>query len=40
MFGKEKVGKGKLPLKASDDFAYFLKEKPGAYFALTFARKN
>lgn len=25
VFGKDKVGEGILPLKASDDFAYFLK---------------
>ena len=38
VFGKEKVGKGKLPFKASEDFAFFTKERPGAFFFLSTAQ--
>ncbi len=35
VFGKDKVGKGDIPIKASEDFAYYTQVKPGAYFFLT-----
>lgn len=35
VFGKGKVGKGKLPFKASEDFAFFTQERPGAFFFLS-----
>jgi hippurate hydrolase len=38
MFGEEKVSSGTLPRKASEDFAYYTKIKPGAYFFLTSAK--
>ncbi len=37
VFGEDKVGHGKLPFKASEDFAFFTKEKPGAFFFLSTA---
>lgn len=39
VFGKGKVGKGLLPFKASEDFAFYTKYKPGAFFFLSSARK-
>ena len=38
MFGKDKVGHGKLPFKASEDFAFFTQVKPGAFFFLSSSR--
>ena len=40
VFGKDKVGKGLLPFKASEDFAFFTKVKPGAFFFLSSARNE
>jgi hippurate hydrolase len=31
-FGKDKVKEEGLPLTASEDFSYFLQEKPGCFF--------
>jgi hippurate hydrolase len=33
-FGKEHVSQNDLPLSASEDFSYFINEKPGCFFAL------
>lgn len=33
-FGEDKAGKFRLPVKASEDFSFYLKEKPGAFFHL------
>ena len=33
-FGPEHVSEEDLPITASEDFAYFLLEKPGCFFAL------
>ena len=33
-FGPEHVSEGDLPITASEDFSYFLQEKPGCFFAL------
>jgi hippurate hydrolase len=35
LFGEDKVGHGLLPFKASEDFAFFTKHKPGAFFFLS-----
>lgn len=37
-YGKDNVGQGPLPFRASEDFGYFCKEKPGAFFFLSSAR--
>lgn len=33
-FGEGKVGKGCLPVKASEDYAFYLKKVPGTFFYL------
>ena len=33
-FGEEHFSTEDLPLTASEDFSYFIKEKPGCFFAL------
>lgn len=33
-YGKENAGRGPLPFKASEDFGYFCKDRPGAFFFL------
>lgn len=38
VFGQGKSNNGKLPFKASEDFAFFTKVKPGAFFFLSSAR--
>ena len=37
-FGKEKVGEELFPILGSDDFAFFLQQKPGAYFGIGIGR--
>lgn len=32
VFGEDKVGHGNLPFRASEDFAFFTRERPGAFF--------
>ena len=39
-FGKENVDDRVLPIYASEDFAYFLKERPGTFFFLCSAKKE
>jgi metal-dependent amidase/aminoacylase/carboxypeptidase family protein len=34
-FGKDKVGHGKLPFRASEDFAFYTQHTPGAFFFLS-----
>ena len=38
LFGEENVGVGKLPFRASEDFAYFTQVKPGAFFFFSSGR--
>lgn len=33
-FGEEHFSQDDLPISASEDFSYFLQEKPGCFFAL------
>ena len=33
-FGPEHVSGDELPMTASEDFAYFIQEKPGCFFTL------
>ena len=33
-FGEEHFSQDELPLSASEDFSFFLEEKPGCFFAL------
>lgn len=40
VFGQQNVGKGLLPFKASEDFAFFTKVRPGAFFFLSSARNE
>ncbi len=40
LFGEENVGKGKLPFRATENFSYFTKIKPGAFFFLSSARSD
>lgn len=37
VFGEENSNEGKLPFRASEDFAFFTKHRPGAYFFLSTA---
>ena len=37
VFGEDKVGAGKLPFRASEDFAFFTRHRPGAFFFLSTA---
>lgn len=39
-FGEENVGPGCMPVKASEDFAYYLLNKPGAFFFLGSGKKE
>ena len=39
-FGAEKVKSADLPLTASEDFSYFLEEKPGCFFMLGTKQKG
>ena len=39
-FGEKKVTNKLLPLYGSEDFSFFLKEKPGCYFLLGSGRKE
>ena len=40
-FGEDKVGDfGLVPHKGSEDFPYFLQQKPGCYFFLTTIDEN
>jgi len=40
VFGEENISQGKLPLFGGEDFAYFSREKPGAFFFLASARNE
>ena len=33
-FGKQHLSEDDLPITASEDFSYFLQQKPGCFFAL------
>jgi len=39
-FGEEHFSQEDLPLSASEDFSYFLLEKPGCFFALGTMKPN
>jgi metal-dependent amidase/aminoacylase/carboxypeptidase family protein len=34
-YGKDNAGQGVLPVRASEDFGYFCRERPGAFFFLS-----
>jgi len=40
VFGEENISQGKLPLFGGEDFSYFSKEKPGAFFFLSSSKNG
>jgi len=40
VFGEENISQGKLPLFGGEDFSYFSRERPGAFFFLSSAKKD
>lgn len=40
VFGEDNVGPGWLPIYGGEDFSYYVKEKPGAFFFLSSCRKD